>query len=820
MSLSYVQYVADGNTAEFDVPFPFENRTHVKIRIDGNPPVLPIRWVGDSRIRIADSIANGSIVELRRETPISSRLVDFQNGSVLTEEELDTALNQVFYLQQELKDLYEDTLEGRLAAIANGGGYVIPEGADIVSELANYVVATQAAQDLANSVQDIANQGNALAQQALEILDLDDALQINSANLTAAQTNLQSAINTVDGRVDMARTDIDNLITTVDALAGGDPGTGIATLIQAETTARIAGDQAIVDDIALIGAVSGDGLSFILDTSKVRVSPSETLAERFSAIVATDNSNTAAITSEQTARINADTALASDISVLDTRMGDAEASVVSEQTARINGDNALTTNLNALTVRVNTAEADIVSEQTARANADGALTTSLNALTARVDDAEADIISEQTARASGDSALTTSLNALSARVDDAEADILSEQTARASGDSALTTSLNALTARVTTAEGDIADNAAGILSEATARANAISAEASARTLLAARVTTTEGDITALEGSVSTNAAAIQSEATARANAISAEASARTLLAARVTTAESDITSLEGSVSTNASAIASEQTTRANADSALASDITALTTTVNGNTSTVTTLAASVNGIAARYGVSLDVNGYVTGFVQNNDGSQGDFIIMADRFAIVDPNGGPGQTPVIPFEVNNGDVKINGNLVVAGTITSSQLALNSVTKGNSAYTQGNIGIPSGDVWTTVQSCSLTTSGGEVKIDFCGCYDRFGGGSTNVVYRIRRGSTTIREGTLVQVYGEQVVNIQSSETFQTIGTANIPYPTSGTYSIVAVDTTAPAGAHTYTVELASLQTGGIMNSRQMALLELKR
>ena len=114
------------------------------------------------------------------------------------------------------------------------------------------------------------------------------------------------------------------------------------------------------------------------------------------------------------------------------------------------------------------------------------------------------------------------------------------------------------------------------------------------------------------------------------------------------------------------AVVTEQTARTSADAALAEDITLVTTTVGENTAAVATLASSVNGLTARYGVSLDVNGYVTGFLQNNDGTSGSFTILADRFAVVTP----GATPLVPFEIEGGVVRIREAAI--GTLSVERL----------------------------------------------------------------------------------------------------------------------------------------------------
>lgn len=116
--------------------------------------------------------------------------------------------------------------------------------------------------------------------------------------------------------------------------------------------------------------------------------------------------------------------------------------------------------------------------------------------------------------------------------------------------------------------------------------------------------------------------------------------------------------------------------------------------VVANETSVTQHATAIADVEAKYGVSLNVNGYVTGFVQNNDGQSGNFIVLADRFAVVDPSGDPMEPEYIPFSIDNGkivmtgDVAINGQLILngsvigaalaAGTIGSTQIGANAIT----------------------------------------------------------------------------------------------------------------------------------------------
>lgn len=512
MTQPYVTYVAAAGQRDFDVPFPYINRSHVKVRVNGTP-VVPFSWPSATRLRLPAGVAGGAAIEIERETPVEEQLVKFQDGNILTSEDLNIAVQQLLYKQQEVTGLYDRSLRAAQVRVGDSLGIVTnPE--DVAQELAELVLENQVLDTFRARISDIDLNANSILSQSLALNDLT---------------------------------------SVVDTLLGGDPGTGIATLIQQEQTERIAGDAALASTLSLIGARSGDNLSFILDTNSVRVSPTESMAQRFSALVAQDGTNTAAIQSEQNARVAADAALTTSLNTLGTRVGAAEAAIVAEQTARASGDAAEASARQALAARVTTAEQDI--------------------------------------------------NA-------AEAAITAEQTARANGDGALSSSLNALTARVTSTEGGLSAAQADILAEQTARAAGDGANATAISGLSARMTTAEGDINAAEA-----------------------------------------------------AIVTEQNARVSADSALASSISTLSTTVGGNTAAVSTLQSSVNGLQARYGVSLDVNGYVTGFVQNNNGVSGDFTVIADRFAIVTP----GAAPTVPFEVSGGVVRIKqaaiGNLDV-------------------------------------------------------------------------------------------------------------------------------------------------------------
>lgn len=693
----------------------------------------------------------------------------------------------------------------------------------------------------------------AIAEEAAVRASEDAAIASDVTALTARVTSAESDIVTNAAAIvteQTARADGDSAnataITNLAASTATDIGNNTAA-IAAETTARTNADTAIASDVTALTARVDTAEADILTEQTARSDGDSALASQITALeTSTDTdiaANAAAIAAETTARTDADSALATQITNLetstDTDIAANAAAIAAETTARTNADSALATDITNLTASTTTDIANnaaaITAEATARTNAD-------DALSARIDTVEASsgnsTYYQDTAPVTavpGDLWFDTDDNnaayrwsgsswdsTTDTRIFNNAAAITAEQTARASGDAANATDITNLTARVTTAEGDIVNNAADITAEQTARADGDAANASSITTLSGRVDTAEADIV--------------TEQTARANGDIALATDIALLGAangggtafilNENTVEvgggvslgTRLSGIDTAVGDNAAAITTEQTARADGDSALAASISTLTSTVNGNTASITTNASAIGGLESRYGVQLDVNGYVTGFSQNNDGTTGSFVIVADQFKIVDPAGGGGQAGTVPFQIDNGDVKINGNLVVDGTITTNSLEAGAVTNGASNYTAASSAVGQNS-WWEAQNCQITTSGGDVRVDFC-CSFSIVGSNTTVQYRVKRGSTVIRTGVLAQLFSDQLVQVTDSETFQVIGTATIPSSVAGTQAIFVVDTSAPAGTHTYSVELYTTLGGGVVESRQMGLLETKR
>ncbi len=100
---SYAQYVGTGTTNTYLVPFQYLNLNHVSVSINGIP-YTDYDLISEQQVQLRDPPAVGSIVDIRRSTPASTRFVDFVNGSVLTEADLDLSALQLLYVAQEAHD--------------------------------------------------------------------------------------------------------------------------------------------------------------------------------------------------------------------------------------------------------------------------------------------------------------------------------------------------------------------------------------------------------------------------------------------------------------------------------------------------------------------------------------------------------------------------------------------------------------------------------------------------------------------------------------------------------------------------------------------
>lgn len=119
---SRVVYTATAGQTQFDYPFPYLDKAHIHAVVAGTE--VPFTWVSSSRIALVTPATLGQKVSVRRTTPVNTPLADFQNGSVLTGPDLQLAVTQSLYRDEEISDDLLDVLDPAGSVIGGGGNGV------------------------------------------------------------------------------------------------------------------------------------------------------------------------------------------------------------------------------------------------------------------------------------------------------------------------------------------------------------------------------------------------------------------------------------------------------------------------------------------------------------------------------------------------------------------------------------------------------------------------------------------------------------------------------------------------------------------------
>ena len=107
MALSYNEYIANGTDVMF-VSKPYLKEEHLAVYVDGVLQTPTSYTVSGTSVTFNSAPVVNSVVRIGRLTNQNSRLVDYQDGSLLTEAVLDSDATQLFYMAQEAIDRAND----------------------------------------------------------------------------------------------------------------------------------------------------------------------------------------------------------------------------------------------------------------------------------------------------------------------------------------------------------------------------------------------------------------------------------------------------------------------------------------------------------------------------------------------------------------------------------------------------------------------------------------------------------------------------------------------------------------------------------------
>ena len=111
MAYAIDTYTGNASTTSFSITFPYITQANVIVTVDGVTKTLSTHYTfsNSSTIAFGTAPASSAIIKITRSTNRSARLVDYQDGSTITEAILDQDGNQSFYMAQEAIDITETT---------------------------------------------------------------------------------------------------------------------------------------------------------------------------------------------------------------------------------------------------------------------------------------------------------------------------------------------------------------------------------------------------------------------------------------------------------------------------------------------------------------------------------------------------------------------------------------------------------------------------------------------------------------------------------------------------------------------------------------
>ena len=134
---SFTNHTGNGSTANFSISFSYLSTAEIDVTVGGVLKTLGTHYTitGSTLTFTSGNIpANGTAIKFQRDTDISAKKVDFADGSVLTETDLDTQSDQILFAQQEINDIVINDVFKRDGSQTLTGSIVFEGSSDDANE--------------------------------------------------------------------------------------------------------------------------------------------------------------------------------------------------------------------------------------------------------------------------------------------------------------------------------------------------------------------------------------------------------------------------------------------------------------------------------------------------------------------------------------------------------------------------------------------------------------------------------------------------------------------------------------------------------------
>ena len=466
-------YIADGTTTDYLITWDYLDDDHITVEVDGLSNADPtashtFTKLNDTTVRVTDgiggAIAAGKEIQIRRNTPITTRPISFADGSALLAADLNKNSDYLLYSMQEALDQVDFTVQYQ-------------------EEAEGFRDATQALRDESQAFRNLSESDAAEADLHRIAAALSETNAATSeANSSTSEDNAAASEVAAQTAETGAAASAVAALASENAAAASEAASAASVAAAAISEANAAGSEA---------GVAADAATATSKAAAAGVSEANALIYKNNSAASASNSEISAVNSANSATASANSAV--------------QAS---------NSENAAATSRNTASTYATNSQASAVASEASKvaaaASESAAATSETNASTSESSASASETAaatSEANAAASETAAATSETNAASsatASANSAAASLNSETNAATSETNAATSETNAAASELaaqtaeTGAEASAAAAAASETAAASSEANAATSETNAAASEASALTSKEAAEAALD----------------------------------------------------------------------------------------------------------------------------------------------------------------------------------------------------------------------------------------------------------------------------------------------------------------------------------